>query len=83
MVNETNVNGQQMLSPQKISRDSRFSFWEPITKDDIEHFLGFLLWVGLVKMPSLSDYWNKAERYQNKVASKTMSRNKIEFILLF
>ncbi|XP_060880613.1 piggyBac transposable element-derived protein 4-like [Metopolophium dirhodum] len=34
-------------------------------------------------MPSLSDYWNKAERYQNKVAPKTMSRNKFELILRF
>jgi len=76
MVIETNRNAQKMLSSQIISRGSRFSFWEPITKDDIEHFLGLLLWIGLVKMPPLSDYWNKAERYQNKVASKTMSRNK-------
>jgi len=81
MVIETNRNAQQMLSSQRISRGSRFSSWEPITKEDIEHFLGLLLWMELVKMPSLSDYWNKAERYQNKVASKTMSRNKFELIL--
>ncbi|KAL4104076.1 hypothetical protein QTP88_019389 [Uroleucon formosanum] len=83
MVIETNRNAQQLLSSQKISRRSRFSSWEPVTKDDIEHFLGLLLWMGLVKMPSLSDYWNRAERYQNNVASKTMSRNKFELILRF
>ncbi|KAL4101274.1 hypothetical protein QTP88_021294 [Uroleucon formosanum] len=83
MVIETNRNAQQLLSSQRISRRSRFSSWEPVTKDDIEHFLGLLLWMGLVKMPSLSDYWNRAERYQNNVASKTMSRNKFELILRF
>lgn len=56
MVIGTNRNAQQMLSLQKISRESRFSSWKPITKDDIEHFLGLLLWMGLVKMLSLSDY---------------------------
>ncbi|KAL4103566.1 hypothetical protein QTP88_018927 [Uroleucon formosanum] len=83
MVIETNRNAQQLLSSQRISRRSRFSSWEPVTKDDIEHFLGLLLWMGLVKMPSLSDYWNRAECYQNNVASKTMSRNKFELILRF
>lgn len=34
-------------------------------------------------MPSLADYWSKAVRYQNNVASKTMSRNKFELILRF
>ena len=42
-------------------------------------------------MPSLCDYWNKAERYQNQVASimsinnqlSTISRNKFELILRF
>lgn len=63
MVIETKRNAQQMLSSQRISRGNRFSSWKPITKVDIEHFLGFLLWMGLVKMPLLSDYWNKAERY--------------------
>jgi hypothetical protein len=51
MVIETNRNAQQMLSSQKISRGSRFSSWKPITKVEIEHFLGLLLWMGLVKMP--------------------------------
>lgn len=83
MVIETNRNAQQVFSSQRISRGSRFSSWEPITKDDMGKFMGLLLWMGLVKMPSLADYWSKAERYQNNVASKTMSRNKFELILRF
>lgn len=61
-------NAKQMLSSQRISRGNRFSSGKPMTKVDIEHFLDLLLWMGLVKMPLLSDYWNKVERYQNKVA---------------
>ncbi|KAL4143907.1 hypothetical protein QTP88_006161 [Uroleucon formosanum] len=67
MVIETNRNTQQLLSSQRISRRSRFSSWEPVTKDDIEHFLGLLLWMGLVKMPSLSDYWNRAEHKTDRL----------------
>lgn len=28
-------------------------------------FIGLLLWMGVVKYPNISDYWSKAERYEN------------------
>ncbi|XP_050056244.1 piggyBac transposable element-derived protein 5-like [Aphis gossypii] len=83
MVIETNRNAQQFLNTQKITRGSRFSFWQPINKNDMEKFMGLLMWMGLVKMTSIADYWSKAERYKNGVAPKTMSRNKFELILRF
>lgn len=46
-------------------------------------FIGLLLWMGIVKYPSISDYWSKADRYANIVAPKVMSRNKFELILRF
>lgn len=83
MVIETNRNAQQFLNTQRVSRGSRFSFWQPINKNDMEKFMGLLLWMGLVNMTSIADYWSKAERYKNSVASNTMSRNKFELILRF
>ncbi|XP_050061687.1 piggyBac transposable element-derived protein 5-like [Aphis gossypii] len=49
MVIETNRNAQQFLNTQKITRGSRFSFWQPINKNDMEKFMGLLMWMGLVK----------------------------------
>lgn len=83
MVIETNRNAQQFLNTQQITRGSRFSFWQPINQNDMEKFMGLLMWMGLVKMTSIADYWSKAERYKNGVAPKTMSRNKFELILRF
>ncbi|XP_026819540.1 piggyBac transposable element-derived protein 4-like [Rhopalosiphum maidis] len=83
MVIETNRNAQQFLNTQTITRGSRFSFWQPINKNDMEKFMGLLMWMGLVKMTSIADYWSKAERYKNGVAPKIMSRNKFELILRF
>jgi len=83
MVIETNRNAQQYLNTQRISSGSRFSFWQPINKNDMEKLMGLLLWMGLVKMTSIADYWSRAERYKNGVAPKTMSWNKFELILRF
>jgi hypothetical protein len=49
----------------------------------MEKCMDLLLSMGLVKIPSLADYWNKAEHYQNNVTSKTLSGNKFELILRF
>ncbi|XP_025205105.1 piggyBac transposable element-derived protein 4-like [Melanaphis sacchari] len=83
MVLETNRNAEQYLKSIRLSRSSRFHSWEPITLEDMTKFIGLLLWMGVVKYPTISDYWSKAERYENNVASKIMSRNKFELILRF
>lgn len=82
MVLETNKNAEQYLKNNRISRTSRYGKWEPVTSDIMIQFIGLLLWMGIVKLPSISDYWSKAHRYANIVAPKVMSRNKFELILL-
>ncbi|KAL4122494.1 hypothetical protein QTP88_014816 [Uroleucon formosanum] len=83
MVIETNRNAQRFLNTEKITRGSRFSFWQPINQNDMEKYMGLLMWMGLIKITSIADYWSRAERYINGVAPKTMSRNKFELILRF
>lgn len=36
----------------------------------MEKCMGTLLWMRLVKVPSLADYWSKVERYQNNVTTR-------------
>lgn len=83
MVLETNRNAEQYLKSIRLSRSSRFHSWEPIVLEDMTKFIGLLLWMGVVKYPNIADYWSKAERYENSVAPKIMSRNKFELILRF
>jgi len=83
MVLETNRNAEQYLKSIRMSRSSRFRSWQPIVLEDMTKFIGLLLWMGVVKYPNIADYWSKAERYENSVAPKIMSRNKFELILRF
>ncbi|XP_029347881.1 piggyBac transposable element-derived protein 4-like [Acyrthosiphon pisum] len=83
MVLETNRNAEQYLKSIRLSRSSRFRSWQPIVLEDMTKFIGLLLWMGVVKYPNIADYWSKAERYENSVAPKIMSRNKFELILRF
>jgi len=83
MVLETNRNAEQYLKSIRLSRSSKFHSWEPIVLEDMTKFIGLLLWMGVVKYLNIADYWSKAERYENSVAPKIMSRNKFELILRF
>jgi len=44
-------------------------------KNDMEKFTVLLLWIRLIKMRSMADYWNKSERYKNGLTSENMSQN--------
>lgn len=83
MVVETNRNAEQFLSKSRLTKSSRFSKWSPTNVDEIEKFMGLLLWFGLVQMPSLESYWSTKIRYKNNVAPKIMSRNRFELLLRF
>lgn len=83
MVVETNKNADQVLSKHRLTKASRFSKWVPTNDVEIKQFLGLLMWMGLVQMPSLKDYWSVKMLYKNCVAKNIMSRNRFELILRF
>lgn len=67
-------------SPSQVGR---FSKWSPTNVNEIEKFMGLLLWCGLVQMPSLESYWSTKIRYKNNVVPKIMSRNGFELPIDF
>jgi len=83
IVIETNRNAEQFLSKIRLSKASRFSKWVPTNYNEIKKFIGLLLWMGLVQMPSIESYWSTKSRYLNSIAGKTMPRNRFELILRF
>nr|CAH7716672.1 unnamed protein product [Callosobruchus chinensis] len=80
MVAETNRYAQQSLENANLSRFSRLQKWKETSAEEMEKFLGIILWMGLNKKPKLSDYWSKKILYENK-AKDIMSRNHFELIL--
>lgn len=83
IVIETNRNADQFLSKIRLSKASRFSKCVPTNYNEIKKFIGLLLWMGLVQMPSIESYWSTKSRYTNNIAGKTMPRNRFELILRF
>jgi len=52
MVVETNRNADQMLNGWRITKASRYSKWTPTDSDEIKLFLGLLIWMRLMPLPS-------------------------------
>ena len=54
IVTETNRNGKQNLQDQMTSSRSRLAAWKDTNVDEMKRFIGILLWMGLMKLPSIS-----------------------------
>lgn len=83
MVDERNRNAAQVLSKVRLNRRSKLRKWKPTTIEEMNQFLGILLYMGLVPMPRITDYWSKNILYRNLVAHRIMSRNKFQLLLRF
>lgn len=87
LVTETNRYAHQKIEVEKetsstgnLSKGSRLNRWQPVDRREMKKFFGIILWMGLVKMPSIPSYWKASLLYSNQV-SKIMSRNRFEILL--
>lgn len=83
MVVETNRNANYVISKRRLSRKSRLKDWKNTNPEEMRKFIGVLLYMGLVPLPRISDYWSKDVLYKFTAASKVMSRNRFQLILRF
>lgn len=67
-----------MLHALRVSRNSRLSKWNDCDAAEMKKFLGLLIWMGLKKLPKISDYWSTDALYENNVVKRVMSRNRFE-----
>lgn len=79
IVCETNRFAAQKIATTYHSK-SRIPKWIDTNPTEIRKFLGLVLWMGLVRLPKLRDYWSTNILYQNKM-SNIMSRNRFELLL--
>ena len=84
MVVETNRYALQEINKQRpLRRRSRFKDWKPINSEGMRQFIGVLLHMACVKMPSLEHYWSNNSLYRFPLISRIISRNKFQLILRF
>lgn len=83
IADETNLYATQCLTKESsdTSKHSRKHSWVPTTKEEIKKLFGLLAYMGIIRMPSMRDYWSRDNFYHNKVCSSTMSRNRFELLL--
>lgn len=62
IVVETNRNAEQFLSKNRLSKSSRFTKWVPTNNNEIQKFFGLIIWMGLVQMPAIENYWCNSTR---------------------
>ena len=49
----------------------KFATWTQITVEELQAYMGFMMFVGLVRLPSIYDYWKKDETYHySPIASR-------------
>lgn len=84
MVEETNLYATQYLIREKdIPPNSRLHDWTPTDPVEMRKFIGLLGWMGLVKVPELTNYWSRSELFSFSLPKTVMSRNRFELLLRF
>lgn len=59
----------------------RCNKWVPTDKNEIKRFFGLILWMGLVKLPSLSLYWSQDPMFGHTFPQKIMCRDRFQILL--
>ncbi|KAF9806464.1 hypothetical protein SFRURICE_001259 [Spodoptera frugiperda] len=81
MVQMTNSYANKVKILKVVTRHMRLAKWVDCNDEEMLKFLGLLIYMGLKKLPKMSDYWSNNILYKNKVASQAMSRNRFELLL--
>lgn len=81
IVTETNRFAEQKIASQRKTKSARINKWSPTNNEEVRRFLGLTLWMGLVKLSTLKDYWSTRKMYKQDVPQSTMSRNRYQLLL--
>lgn len=81
IVTETNRFAQQTLTSKEPKKFSRIKKWKPTSPEEIKKFLGLTLWMGLVRLSALPDYWATKGIYRLDIPRAIMSRNRYQSLL--
>lgn len=81
IADQTNHYASCLFLENDASANSRYHDWVPITMSKIKHFFSLVAWMGIVKIPSLADYWSTHPLLNINFPRSVMSRNRFEILL--
>ena len=74
---------QEQQSKGPLPPKSMWSTWKPVTLADMKNFLAICIHMGIVKKPTINDYWSSTASIHTSYASQVMGRDRFKSILAF
>lgn len=71
----------QIAISNEASKFARLRKWYPTNVTEIKKFFGLLIFMGIVKLPRIADYWSTDEVIGHPFPRTIMSRNRFEILL--
>ena len=56
--------------------DDRYALWTKVTIEEIKAYLGFMIFMGIVKMPSIYDYWQTSDIFRYSPIASRIPRDR-------
>ena len=85
IVDQTNRYAEQCIAVLDELRlpYSRVNAWQPLTLVELKQFLGLLFLTGIIKKPSIAEYWSVDVALETPYFGATMPRNRFQLIWRF
>ncbi|XP_045765134.1 piggyBac transposable element-derived protein 4-like [Maniola jurtina] len=82
IVNHTNCYAiAKITNMPEATPSARIRKWHPTNLTEMKQFFGLILFMGLVKLVKLADYWSKDKITGHPFSRTVMSRNRFELLL--
>uniref|UniRef100_A0A1B6BYD3 PiggyBac transposable element-derived protein domain-containing protein n=1 Tax=Clastoptera arizonana TaxID=38151 RepID=A0A1B6BYD3_9HEMI len=72
---ETNKFSKEIFIRPHLPR-SRITEWRDLSTEELKKFIGLVLYMGIVKLNRVTEYWNTNEKFNLKFVSSRMSRDR-------
>jgi len=83
IVNETNFYAANFLATHASRNKQQYKKWKEVTKEELLKVVGIIFIMGMVKKPTISDYWSTDPLISTPVFRKVMVRDRFLIILKF
>ncbi|XP_071051342.1 piggyBac transposable element-derived protein 4-like [Onthophagus taurus] len=82
IVDQTNLYATQTLTNEKdVTPHARVNDWFPTDIYEMKRFFGLVIYMGIVRLPKLADFWSREPMFKTEFASAAMPRNRFQLLL--
>mgnify|MGYP001796886395 CR=1 FL=1 len=80
----TNAYAERVInSSRPLRKRSVLNEWRDVSEEELKKFLGLVLHMGLVSLPSYREYWSKSRLYHNDLFPSVIPRERFQAIMRF